>query len=240
MRSSIPLLPLIILLTGCASTQPAREAPSLDRGLLWATDSAEYRAAAIQAFALAQERVEELARDREPGTWAVAVDADETVLDNSPYMLRRARGGTPGFDWDSWNAWCRERSAKVIPGSLAFLHRVKELGGRIAVVTNRREDVKEDTWKNLELQGVPFDILLVRAQEGPGDKEPRWQSVEDGTASPDFGPLEIVLWVGDNMGDFPDLDQGLRHEGEEAFALFGHRYIVIPNPVYGSWEANED
>jgi 5'-nucleotidase (lipoprotein e(P4) family) len=231
-----------LVFSGCASAPPGAEtqAPGLDRGLLWTVDSAEYRAAAIQAFSLAQERIEVLAEGREPGTWAVAVDADETVLNNTPYMLRRADAGIPGFDWASWNDWCREEAAEPVPGALAFLHRVRELGGKIAVVTNRREDVRDVTWSNLEKQGVPFDLLLVRPQGGPGDKEPRWQSLQDGTASPELGPLDILLWVGDNIGDFPDLDQDLRHRDEDAFALFGDRYVVIPNPVYGSWERNRE
>lgn len=229
----------VVVLTGCASTQPAVQTtpPHLDKGLLWSVDSAEYRASTIQAFSLAQKRVEELVGGREPGTWAVAVDADETVLDNSPYNLRQAEGGHT-FTWESWNAWCREVSAQLVPGALTFLTRVRELGGKIAVVTNRREEVRDVTRANLEKRGVPFDLLLLRQQEGTGEKEPRWDSIEAGTASPDLPPLEIILWVGDNVGDFPDLDQELRHEGEEAFALFGDRYFVIPNPMYGSWERN--
>jgi len=44
--------------------------------------------------------------------------------------------------------------------------------------------------------------------------------------------------VGDNITDFPDLDQAIRLEKDPAFADFGRRFIVLPNPMYGSWVGN--
>jgi predicted secreted acid phosphatase len=62
--------------------------------------------------------------------------------------------------------------------------------------------------------------------------------VTRGAASPDLPPLHLVLWLGDNIQDFPDLDQTVRTKPDEAFADFGVLYFVIPNPMYGSWEKN--
>ena len=61
----------------------------------------------------------------------------------------------------------------------------------------------------------------------PGEKQ--------GTASAELPPLEIVMWVGDNIRDFPDLDQDLRLAGRQAFVDFGRVYFLMPNPLYGSW-----
>ena len=44
--------------------------------------------------------------------------------------------------------------------------------------------------------------------------------------------------VGDNVQDFPGLSQAIRKEGDEAFAPFGARFFVLPNPMYGSWDRN--
>ena len=57
-----------------------------------------------------------------------------------------------------------------------------------------------------------------------------------GTAVTDLGPVEILLWLGDNVGDFPGLDQSLRHAPAAAFGDFGKRFFVLPNAAYGSWE----
>jgi len=51
-------------------------------------------------------------------------------------------------------------------------------------------------------------------------------------------PLDIVAVVGDNIQDFPGQSQAIRKQGDEAFAPFGARFFVLPNPMYGSWERN--
>ncbi|HEX9732825.1 MAG TPA: hypothetical protein VGG06_12665 [Thermoanaerobaculia bacterium] len=79
---------------------------------------------------------------------------------------------------------------------------------------------------------------MVLCRRGESRKEPRWARVEAGTAAPGLPPLEIVLWLGDNIHDFPDLGQDLRFEPDAAFADFGRKYVVIPNPMYGSWMGN--
>ena len=48
----------------------------------------------------------------------------------------RARRGLP-YSSDSWRAWVARREATPLPGAAAFLARVHDLGGRIAIVTNR-------------------------------------------------------------------------------------------------------
>ena len=45
--------------------------------------------------------------------------------------------------------------------------------------------------------------------------------------------------LGDDIADFPDLDQGLRFAGDDAYRFFGDRYWALPNPIHGSWVANE-
>ena len=47
-----------------------------------------------------------------------------------------------------------------------------------------------------------------------------------------------LMWIGDNIEDFPDLTQDIRQLPDSAFARFGRDYIVLPNPMYGSWETN--
>jgi predicted secreted acid phosphatase len=40
--------------------------------------------------------------------------------------------------------------------------------------------------------------------------------------------------------DFPLLTQDLRKQPASAFAQFGEDYILIPNPMYGSFDKNLD
>jgi 5'-nucleotidase (lipoprotein e(P4) family) len=235
------LLVLVLLLPACRTTAPAPQtAPAavsaaLPGSLHWFRSSAEYRASTRQTYRLAAERLEEIAADLQPGTWAVSLDADETILDNSQYQKELAETGAR-FEGTTWNAWVHREAAPAIPGAAGFLAAVRKLGGKIAIVTNRGEEVCDATRSNLRKVGLIYDVVLC----GSGEKEPRWEMVTKGTASPDLPPLRLVLWLGDNIQDFPDLDQSLRTKPDEAFAEFGARYFVIPNPMYGSWEKNPE
>lgn len=197
--------------------------------------SAEYPAVLEQTFRLAGEVLARRVADRRAGGWAVVVDADETLIGNSE-QSKEAALGAPGPFEAQWDDWVERRAAPALPGARRFLERVHELGGKIAVVTNRRQRHCSQTVDNLRAEDLPFDVVLCRGEDH--DKAPRWRSVEDGTASPDLPPLEIVMWVGDNIHDFPGLDQELRFAGPEARRDFGERFFILPNPLYGSWEHN--
>jgi 5'-nucleotidase (lipoprotein e(P4) family) len=218
-------------------TLPATDA-AMPASLHWFRTSAEYQAATIQTYREAAERLEEISRDLQPGTWAVSLDADETIVDNSQYQKERAAQGL-GYSSDSWAEWVRRKQAPAIPGAVSFLQRVHALGGKIAIVTNRREKVCSETRENLASERLVYDVVLCQPDEDKsGEKEPRWEQVEKGTASKDLPPLKLVMWIGDNIQDFPGLDQSLRGKPEDAFQDFGMRWFVLPNPMYGSWERN--
>jgi acid phosphatase len=117
---------------------PAPPAAPLPGALRWVRRSAEYRALARQTYAFAALRLAELARGRPAGTWAVILDADETVLDNSEYERRRAIVDR-GYADASWAAWVREQAAGAVPGAASFTTTVQHLGGRVAIVTNRAD-----------------------------------------------------------------------------------------------------
>lgn len=246
MHRSFLLLTLIVL-GACTSSAPPSPvaAPSdtadaaaereLPEALHWSRNSAEVRAIYLQTYAAAGRRLGELADGHEPGTWAVALDADETVISNFQYQKERFEVGQ-GYTVETWNAWARRREATAMPGARDFLEEVRALGGKIAIVTNRRAEVCEDTEANFRDLGLPFDVILCRTDDGR--KEPRWESVENGTAHPDLPPLEILMWLGDNIEDFPEWSQERRFEPDEALNDFGTRFFVLPNPMYGSWLGN--
>jgi len=87
--------------------------------------------------------------------------------------------------------------------------------------------------------------VLCRGEDR--QKEPRWEALEDGAAGSWPGaqlsgdwqprPVSVLMWLGDNIGDFPHQEQDIRHL-EEPLSGFGTRFIVLPNPMYGSWEEN--
>lgn len=216
------------------STPPGTAGAALPEAIRWVRASAEHRALFLQVYRAASEHVRDAAATRAKGTWAVVLDADETILDNSTYQMRRAALGL-GFTPETWSEWVREEKATALPGAAAFLTLVRSLGGRIAIVTNRDEDVCPETRRNIEALQLATDVVLCR-MNGVSDKNPRFEAVQTGTAAAGMGPLQIVAWVGDNIQDFPGLSQALRSQPIESLAEFGRTYFLLPNPMYGSWE----
>jgi 5'-nucleotidase (lipoprotein e(P4) family) len=236
----------VVLCVGCTATTgggvpvqtrptPAMATAVEPESVRWVRDSAEYEAALHQVYRLLTTHVEGEAVTRERGTWAVVLDADETVINNVQYQVERSRMGL-GFTPESWYEWVRRREATPLPGARPFLIRVRELGGKIAIVTNRRQAECEDTIAVFETHALPFDAMLCRPDEGPSDKNPRFDAVAEGLSPASDAPLEVIAFVGDNIHDFPALDQAMRDGGPPAFAEFGIRFFLVPNPMYGSWQ----
>ena len=239
----IVFIAFLVCVSGCASaatqqapanSSPTKPATALPEAIRWVRASAEHRALFLQVYAAAEARIRDLAAGRKPGTWAVILDADETILDNSTYQMRRAAVGQ-GFTADTWDAWVLEQSAPALPGAAAFVTAVRTLGGRIAIVTNRDEPTCAATRNNIKAVGLAVDMVLCRVK-GVSDKNPRFEAVQRGTAAEGIGPLDVLLWVGDNIQDFPKLTQEVRGQSAEALSAFGRTYFMLPNPMYGSWE----
>jgi predicted secreted acid phosphatase len=67
------------------------------------------------------------------------------------------------------------------------------------------------------------------------DKTPRCRAAGRQTAA-SRTPLDILIYVGDNIMDFPGGSQTLRAQGESAYTEVGVHWFVLPNPMYGSWQ----
>lgn len=231
------LLLVFTLLVSAVTPAFAQDAAGkLPRDVHWVRNSAEYRAAVLSTYAQATRRLEELVQGREAGTWAVALDADETVISNSLYQKELADAGV-SHSRKRWNVWVARREASPLPGARGFLERVHALGGKIAIVTNRAQSNCAHTEENFRSERLPFDVILCRKVSG--EKEPRWERVEQGTTHAGLPPLVILLWLGDNIRDFPGWRQKNRFDPEDAYVDFGRKYFLFPNPMYGSWTDNK-
>ena len=232
---------LLLTFVACAPTRdPAAAQPSPEAGpprdLHWVRTSAEYRAIFLQTYRAATERVQTLARGRAAGTWAVILDGDETVLDNSEYQ-RRLFERNARFDINTWNAWVREAAADSLPGAASFVRTVRELGGRVVMVTGREEVVCDATRTNLQRLQIPFDLVLCTLPDERG-KTDRFRAVAEGSARTGLPRLNVLMYIGDNIQDFPDATQDLRSGTHVLLDNFGRTWFLLPNPMYGSWERN--
>lgn len=202
---------------------------------VWQQRAAEYRALCYQAFNIAKSRIDERAGESSPKPKAIMTDIDETVLNNSPYQAHQALRGKD-YDDPSWKVWTDMANADTMPGALHFLQYASAKGIEIFYVTNRNENEREGTLKNLRKFNFPnADNEHLLLKQNSSSKEERRKSIEENHT--------IVLLMGDNMNDlssfFVKKDADERVKVADGFAAdFGNRFIVLPNPVYGDWESS--
>ncbi|MEC4113611.1 5'-nucleotidase, lipoprotein e(P4) family [Myroides pelagicus] len=197
-------------------------------------NAAEYQALCAQAFNIATLQLDQILEEQHSKPLAIVTDIDETFLDNSPYAVQMAREGK-SYSQDSWTEWTSKGEALPALGSLDFFNYAKSKGVEIFYITNRNENDKAGTLKNLEKYNYPFadnDHVIVRTSES--SKETRRQKVLE--------THEIVMLLGDNLSDFSTLwDKKTQEERLENVKnnkeLFGKKFIVLPNTGYGDWEA---
>jgi len=240
---------LIAGTSGCATPPaPANTTPapatvasaaidSIPLSVRWFRASAERRALYFQSYRMAATAIERRSAGLPLGSWAVILDADETVIDNSPYEQELAERRV-SYSEPTWREWVLREAAAALPGAAEFTARVRALGGKVVIVTNRDDRYCAATRANLQKVAIVADEVLCKTDPKNGSKDPRFEAVATGAAPSTLGPLKVLMWVGDNIQDFPSLTQAIRTAGDGAFADFGETYIALPNPMYGSWEKN--
>jgi acid phosphatase len=254
-------LPLFLLLALGPCTSPGQEA--LDtancgsstqvhenlNAVLWVRTSLEYRHSTVQAYRLAGMLVERALQDRsitaaleqtagyEGLPPAIILDLDETVLDNSPAQVQFMLRGNGMFSEALWDEWVEQASAKAIPGAVEFLQLAKARGVEIFYVTNREQKHEAKTIQNLGALEIPFadpEHVLSKG-EAPG-----WGSDKTSRRRYLASRYRILLLVGDDAADFlSGMRSGLadREASSAPFESYlGTRWVMIPNPTYGSWE----
>lgn len=209
-------------------------------GTLYMQTAAEYRALCYQAFNLAKDYIDKdeklkkkLPKVERKKPRAIVVDIDETMLDNSPAQAAGIKNKST-FNLQNWYAWGEMRKAKAIPGAVDFAKYAKEEDVRIFYVSNRDEVQMQATIDNLIAVGFPdvsTENVVLRQKDS--SKESRRLAIAE--------KYRIIMLVGDNLNDhamqFEKKSIAERFaETDKARELWGTKYIVLPNAMYGEWE----
>ena len=218
---------------------------------LWYQKSAEMRALYYQCFRNAETALREnlalqgsrmpaadspVTKDTAPEEAqkpaAVVLDIDETLLDNSPYQGWQVIE-KKAFNNDDWFRWVELSRARPLPGAVQFTRYADSLGVEVFYVSNRTVQEMGPTIQNMTEWGfVNADSTHLLLKETTSSKVERRAMIERN--------YEIILLVGDNLADLsetyekrgPDLGFGAVDSDRR---LFGTKYIVLPNPMYGNW-----
>jgi 5'-nucleotidase (lipoprotein e(P4) family) len=246
MKKIFPLLVIVALFAAfkpCGHKTKVRKQATdtgslVNAGKVWAAlyqqRAAEYKALCFQAYNIARERIDKAVKRHHQKPYAVVTDIDETLLDNSPYDAARAQKNQD-YTLESWKEWTAKAVADTVPGAPSFFKYAASKGVKIFYITNRDQDERVSTLKNLQLYHLPYaDDVHLLLRNGSSSKESRRQQV--------LKKYNIVLLCGDNLPDFDALydnrpsEQNRAATTQELRKQFGKRYIVIPNPSYGDFE----
>jgi len=209
---------------------PARD---YTNAVLWQQTSGEYKALCFQAYNFARLSLKEaLWADTSGKPNCVIVDIDETVLDNSPFQGHEIKKGL-SYNPADWTDWTNLSKADTVPGALAFLKFAASKNIETFYLSNRDEKDYEATLKNLQAFGFPYaDDAHLLVSKGTSNKEPRRQKIAE--------THNILMLCGDNLSDFSNVfyreNKNTTEQVNANQTLFGVKYIVLPNPMYGDWE----
>ena len=242
-----------------AAGTPLRTHENLN-ATLWMQTAVEYRASALQAYHTARLALDaaiadphwtaatEQAGDASAKPLAIVLDLDETVLDNSPFEARMIADSTLDrpvpYDENVWRRWVSERKATAIPGAAEFLRYAASRHVTPIYISNR--NVKDADGKDT---GEAATLDVLRRLNIPADADTLLMRGENGWDASDKGSrrafvaakYRILLLVGDNLEDFISVrDKSMG--GRDLLASryddwWGSKWIVLPNPTYGSWES---
>jgi len=228
----------MIMVASCATVKPetapvAEDQDHLILATLWYQKSAEMRALYYQCFRSAEIALaENLAWAGRTKPAAVAIDIDETLLDNSPFQGWQVFEKKEYNDED-WLRWVELARAEPLPGAVDFTRYADSLGVEVFYVSNRAVQEMGPTIENMSALGfVNADSTHMLLKESTSSKVARRAMIEM--------DYEIILLVGDNLADHSGFyeKRGPDHGFSAVDAdrkLFGTRYIVLPNPMYGNW-----
>ena len=234
-KSLFLILGLAILLNSCQQNKydESKSQDHLIMSTLWYQRSSEMKAIYYQCFNWAKIRIDSEVAKNDSKKLAVVVDIDETMLDNSPFETNCIQTGK-GYSKETWSEWTSQINAKPLPGAVEFSKYAESNHVEIFYISNRGVAEFDVTLKNLQKENFAFaDSSHLLLKTNTSSKKSRRNLIKEN--------YEIILLIGDNMGDFSEIFEDRSDNFgfnliEENKEFFGERFIVLPNPMYGGWE----
>ena len=249
-----------------ACTSEGNNSSGPDRAVLWARDSAEYDALAMQAYAAAADDLPRLIADTSwtalPGQRnygelppAVIFDVDETLTSGADFQETLV----PPFVNSVFDEWNASHTATAVPGAVAFAKLARDQGVELFFVTNRPCEKKPDvsdpcpqqatTVQDINEAGIPADAdhVMLANEQADWDREKviRRQLIGQ--------KYRIIMLFGDDLSDFIPCVRKKAHapcteaataasrqrQVELYSSYWGSGWYVLPNPMHGSWTTVE-
>ena len=205
---------------------------TLPNDVRWVRESNEYIALCNQVYANAINKLKDTLSPNQyslnifHNNYAVVMDLDETVLDNSYYQVE-LYNKKEKYNPDSWDQWVLKEEAGLVPGTYEYIRFLRNNNIQIIFISNRMHKRVEETKNNMKKLGIysSDDIYLLRIDRADKKTIRRAEIFNSTGRMKDYKTFEIIQYLGDAIGDFEfeNLDR------------FGLNQFVFPNPMYGKW-----
>ena len=200
--------------------------------VMWYQNAAEVRALQYQAFNIARLRLEQALQTPHVKKLAMVVDVDETILDTSAYEAENFFSGKR-YSSETWHQFMLRKDARATAGAVDLINYAQSRGVEVFCITNRKIAGLDATYENLKKLGFQIKKGNLILRTDTSDKQERREKV--------LKDHEVVVFMGDSLGDFlsvfdkKDL-QSRQRDVDRVASLFGNKFIILPNPMYGTWE----
>lgn len=245
MNNTLTTLGLGLVILGSSFAALANEptlcqAKEYQMALRYQQQSAEIKAIQLQTYRFARQRLAEILQAEQGKTdhkrLAVVMDLDETILDNTPLLVRDMQNCQDYTTWDTWADWEIHGHPTLIPGAKGFIEYADQQGVSLYYVSDRYDENKASTIKTLEELGLPqvseSTVLLYKLS-----KQQRRDSIAK--------DHRIIMLMGDSL---PDVSAEFKNKQDTQYnrdlveknaAHFGQDWIIFPNASYGAWKQAE-
>lgn len=235
----------------------AEEAAEASRAIAWMQTSAEYQAIMSQTFKMAALQLQEAVFDE---SWTAAIeqfgqkglnqlpnaiilDLDETLINTLSYRASLVLNNNK-HDEKRFQNWMNIERAPLVPHVMTLIEKAASLGVTVLLISDRvckptpRDPcpVKTQTLRMLKRVSIAFpkDQMFFRGEYSDWNKD---QSSRREFIAKRY---RILMIVGDDINQMIPQVSTLPMTARKKLTsqydeMWGSRWFIVPNPVYGSW-----
>lgn len=249
---------LIFLIIACMLTLPKLSyADERGYAIAWMQKSAEYKAVLSQTFKAASSQLQEAIFDNQ---WTAAIeqfnqngiaqlpnaiilDLDDSLISTMLYHGELHQDGEV-HNLKDWHKWVLNGKAPIVPYVKTLIEKSSSLGVTVLLISDRicyptpRDPcpIKTQTLKMLKRLSLVFpkDHMFFRGEYSD------WNADQSTRRSFIAQRYRILMIIGDDLNQMIPKSIVTPHLGREKFVnqyndMWGSRWFMLPNPVYGSW-----
>ena len=203
----------IIILSGCASTDPTIQVMNLDAAKNAVQAYYESGKFDQECAKIIDDAIDQIDEIKLTGNSVVVFDIDETALSNYEYTKEIGFG----YVYKLWDEWQQKGIASAIKDTKRFFDYLLSKKIHVIFITGRYAEVVEATKRNLIEQGyTKFDTLIIRSESERKIATTEWKATKrEELVSRGYN---IIACIGDQWSDLVGGNTGYK--------------IKLPNYLY--------